>query len=137
MVDAITRDISDESQVAFSELGLDFLTTTGHAPAAVMATGGQPGGRSRIMETVQLDLPDAGYGPGRRSVAIQALIDTGADVSCISQALAENLGIEPRTLAITQITGAGGVTTATALPELTARIRNYTLQVQFLMLPLS
>ena len=85
---------------------------------------------------MQLDLPTASDGSTRSSIAIQALIDTGADVSCINQALAENLGIEPRSMAVTQITGAGGVTAATTLPELTAHIRNFTLQVQFLMLPL-
>ena len=75
-------------------------------------------------------------GSTRGGVAVKALIDTGADVSCISQGWVEELGMEPEDAAITvRITGAGGITPATTLAGLTVHIRNYTLQVEFLMLP--
>ena len=37
-----TRDISDELQVAFSEMGLNLLTTKDSTSAAPMVTGSQP-----------------------------------------------------------------------------------------------
>ena len=58
-------------------------------------------------------------------------------VSCISQGMAEALGIKPQaeTMSV-RITGAGGITPAVTLPGLTVHVRKYTLQVDFLMLPL-
>jgi len=50
-VDQATRDISDESQVAFSELGLEMFTAK-DCTAAVVTTGSQPGRLARILETV-------------------------------------------------------------------------------------
>ena len=132
-----TRDISDELQVAFSEMGLNLLTSQDSSSAASNVTVGQPGRRLRILETIQLDLPDSRTHTGRGKVAVHALIDTGAEMSCMSQKLAEELGIEPPATALSvRIAGAGGIIPAITLPGLTLRIRNYTLQVDFLMLPL-
>ena len=90
-----------------------------------------------ILELVHLELPNTRISTGQ-SVAIEALIDTGADVSCMSQGVAEALGIKPQADALSiRITGAaGGITPAVTLPGLTVHIRRYTLQVDFLMLPL-
>ena len=135
-------DLSDELKVALSEMGLNLLATNGGATkcSAISATGekdNQPG-RLRFAEPVHLDLPDTHQGDtGRGCIAIKALIDTGADVSCISQGLAKELGIEPLAEAASiRINGAGGVTPAITLPGILVYIRKYSLQVNFLMLPL-
>ena len=55
----------------------------------------------------------------------------------MSLGLANDLGIEPQAgAANVRITGAGGITAAVTLPGLMIHVRNYTLQVNFLMLPL-
>ena len=136
-VGGTTRDISDELQVALSEMGLNLLTTKDGTAASTTGSSGPQGRRLRIMETVQLNLPNTRNSTNRGGATVQALIDTGADVSCISQKLAEELGIEPQASAPSvRITGAGGITPAAILPGLTVHVRNYTLQVDFLMLPL-
>ena len=82
----------------------------------------QPGKRVRILELVHLELPNTRISTGR-SVAIEALIDTRADVNCMSrQGVAEALGIKPQADALRiRITGAGGITPAVTLPGLTSK----------------
>ena len=53
-----TRDISDELQVALSKMGLNLLTTKDGISASPTGTSGPQGRRLRIMETVQLNLPN-------------------------------------------------------------------------------
>ena len=54
-----TRNISDVLQIAFSEMGLNLITTKDITSAAPMVTGSQPGGRVnklRVLETAYWDL---------------------------------------------------------------------------------
>ena len=89
------------------------------------------------METVHLDIPDISNKTIRGRFMVQALIDTGAEVSCISQGLAEALGLQPKVESVSiRITGAGGIIPAITLSKLSVHIRKYTLQVEFIMLPL-
>ena len=109
-----TKVNSEELQVAFSEVGLNLLTNEGVTTSAEpMDTSSLPGIRTnelKILEIVQLDTLKR---KGRGIVAVQALINTGAEVSCINQRMAEKLEIDPQaTLRNVRVTGARGITSA-------------------------
>ena len=133
-------NIPDELHLAFSELGLNLLSSeasavTGASRLSDNQTGKKPD-KLKLLERVQLDTTSTSNVTGRR-IAIDALIDTGAEVSCINQKLADELGIDTQTKSRSvRISGAGGITTAITIPELTLHVRNFSLKIDLLMLPL-